>query len=85
MTREYYVTEENGQRAIVCEKTKKKIRIQTEEGIFKMSTGSLKMYKQKVIKHHGDIHNHGTPQAVKSVDYLRHTINRELSKRVNHV
>jgi len=81
MTRDYYVAEENSQRKIICAADNKGIRILTKEAFANMSDGSLKGYKKKVIDHHAEIHQHGTIQAIKAIDYLRHTINRELGER----
>jgi hypothetical protein len=56
------------------------LRILTEDEIQNMSEGSLRLYRRKVQDIRPLIHNSGTPQSVKSIDYLFHATNRAWTK-----
>lgn len=79
-----YIEEENGQRHLVSTEMNSdkpdRTRILTEEEIENMSKGSLRGYIKKIRTIRSGVHACGTPQAVKTVDYLWHTSQRAYNK-----
>lgn len=55
---------------------KTNLRILTEDEIRSMSRGSLNLYRRKALDIRPLVHQTGTPQAVRSIDYLFHATNR---------
>lgn len=66
------VKEKNGSRALVFEdeESTTTIRICTEAQIQNMSAGSLKLYRRKLRDWEDLVHKYGTPQAIRTMDFL---------------
>lgn len=75
------VDEESGQRFIKLEGEKSRLRILTEENIAKMGDRSFKLYRQKIAAWNDRVHQGGTPEAIKAIDYLRNATARSESER----
>ena len=47
------------------------IRICTQAQIQNMSAGSRRLYRKKILSWNEAVHQHGTPEAIRTIDYLR--------------
>jgi hypothetical protein len=57
------------------------LRICTEEEINNMSDGSFKLYRQKIFALDEGIHVHGTPEAIRTIDFLKSACGRSKDRR----
>ena len=76
-----YIVEEAGQRLIFLEGEKTRMRVANEKVISNMNNGSLKIYRTKIMVWSDRVHTHGTPEAIRTIDYLKNTVHREYNAR----
>lgn len=57
------------------------LRICTENQIDSMSSGSFKLYRQKISQWFNEVHLHGTPEAIRTIDFLKNACQRSKNKR----
>ena len=70
---QYVMDETDGYRFItkLVDGTKQQaMRVCSEEAIENMSDGSFKLYNKKVMAWRSLVHEHGTPQAIRTIDFL---------------
>lgn len=73
---QYTVENDNGMQHIATNTNEPRLRVLTEDQIAKMSDGSFRHYKRKVNAWRESVHNHGTPEAIRTIDYLYHACGR---------
>jgi hypothetical protein len=57
------------------------LRICNEEQIKNMSAGSLRLYRNKIQAWIELVHEHGTPEAIRTIDFLRAATTRATRER----
>lgn len=57
------------------------MRICSEDQINSMSAGSFKLYRNKVFEWRDAVHEHGTPEAIRTIDFLAAACGRSKRQR----